>query len=161
MFDRFRVRGASVDILDLLNQGDANIASHHWAGDLRAAAEAFLSAYDSHSGYSVVAASPQAERVLGAAMMLRPELEATGDGDTVILDVNIASGTLLARAAKRLRDEGNSASLVGIALYSLMDPEFAGRIEHLDHLVVMQSEDAASGGRQSTQRRDRRIKLAG
>jgi hypothetical protein len=110
-----------MDILELLNKGAATAESLNDTVCLQKAAEQFLGAYAAFDGYDVVAASSVAERVLGAAMMLRPELSSAGRGRTVVFDVNIASGTLMARTAQRLRHAGNSDELVGIALHSLID----------------------------------------
>lgn len=126
-----------MDILDLLDAGVAQVALHGNSRCLRASAEAFLRVYDSHRGYSVVAASPQAERVLGAVMVLRPEFNATGSGRTVILDVNVASRTLIARAVRRLRDQGNTGPLLGVALHSLVDGRLDCDIDGLAGLVVV------------------------
>src|SRR4051812_33857935 len=120
MFDSLR-RGWRMDLVDLLNRGAETVASLDDVTCLQKAAEQFLGAYEMFNGYDVVAASAIAERVLGAAMMLNPGIGVGGQGRTVIFDVNVASGTQLARAARRLRDLGNSDQLVGIALHALVD----------------------------------------
>jgi hypothetical protein len=125
-----------MDMLELLNKGAQTVASLDDAACLQKAAEQFLGAYAIFEGSGVVAASSIAERVLGAAMMLRPELSRSDTGCTVIFDVNIASGTQLARAARVLRESGNADRLVGIALHSLVkwDPDAA--LGDLTQLVV-------------------------
>jgi hypothetical protein len=150
-----------MDILELIDRGTANVALHDQSRRLRASAEAFLTVYDSYPGYSVVAASPQAERVLGAVMMLRPEVNATGHGRALIFDVNVASGTLIARLARRLRDTGNTNSLVGVALHSLVGARLDLKIEGLTDLVIVDRLDLASRARQSPKCRNRRVQLAG
>jgi len=135
-----------MDMLELLNKGSQTAASLDDAVCLQKAAEEFLGAYAAFEGYGVVAASSIAERVLGAAMMLRPALSSAGRGRTVIFDVNIASGTLMARAARRLRHAGNSDELVGIALHSLIDDDRTGEaLGELTQLVVAHAPDKPSG----------------
>lgn len=150
-----------MDILDLIDSGVANVALHDQSNCLRRSAEAFLTVYDSYLGYSVVAASPQAERVLGAVMVLRPEVNASGQGRTLIFDINVASGTLMARAARRLRERGNTSALVGVALHSLVGPRLDWDIDGLTDLVVVDRLGLASRPGQAPECRDRRIKLAG
>lgn len=125
-----------MDILELVQRGEQSVGGHNYSDCLRGAAERFLGAYAPFEGFSVVAASPQAERVLGAAMMLRPDLCADGRGSTVVLDVNIASGTLLARAARRLRDQGNKHVLVGVALYSLTSDAHEWVVPEVSQIVI-------------------------
>jgi hypothetical protein len=134
-----------MDLLDLITKGSQTAAILDDADCLHKAAEQFLGAYAAFDGYDVIAASSIAERVLGAAMMLRPKLSSAGRGPTVIFDVNIASGTLMARAARRLRDAGNSEDLVGIALHSLIDGERCGdELGELAQLVVAHTPDEPS-----------------
>jgi hypothetical protein len=125
-----------MDLVDLLNRGAETVASLDDATCLQKAAEQFLGAYATFNPCGVVAASAIAERVLGAAMMLNPEVGVGGQGRTVIFDVNVASGTQLARAARRLRDLGNSDQLVGIALYALVDWRIGTAFGELTEIVV-------------------------
>lgn len=129
-----------MDLIELLSEAGETAASLDDADCLHKAAEEFLGAYAMFDGYDVIAASALAERVLGAAMMLHPGLSSVGRGRTVIFDVNIASGTQMARAAKRLRRAGNSEQLVGIALHSLACCSTASNpIEELSRLIVAHS----------------------
>lgn len=131
-----------MDALELIGRGAATAAELDDAVCLHKAAEEFLGAYAMFDGYDVVAASSIAERVLGAAMMIRPELSGAGKGRTVIFDVTVASGTQMARAAKRLRHAGNSDDLVGIALHTLACCEATGvRIDDLSQLVIAHPEE--------------------
>lgn len=149
-----------MDILNVLERGSANVALHDGFWSLRLSAGALLSAYDSYAGYSIVAASPQAERVLGAVMIMRPEVNASGLGPTVIFDVNVASGTLMARAVQRLRDRGNTSRLIGVALHSLLDEPLQWQIEGLADFVVVNPPDQASDGWKPAECRDRGVQLA-
>lgn len=89
-----------------------------------------------YDGFGLVAASPQAERVIGAAMMLAPTLHGDSTGPSVIFDVNFASGTLLARAAQRLRNNGNQSRLIGLVLNPLIETNEPFEISGLDHVVI-------------------------
>ncbi|NKR92255.1 hypothetical protein GS483_08975 [Rhodococcus hoagii] len=131
-----------MDILDVLNRGTRRVEELNETIRLRSAANAFLAAYGQFDGFGVVAASPQAERVLGAAMMLCPRLTGDGNGKTVILDVNIASGTLIAQAARRLRDHGNTHQLVGLVLNTLVDDRTTWDIPGLSDVVIVDHEFA-------------------
>lgn len=117
-----------MDILDLIREGDRQISANDDAEQLRRAAERFLGVYASYPGFGVVSASPHAERVLGAAMMLDPDLHAGPADSVIVLDLNVASGTLIARALGRLRDAGHRGIVVGVALNRLH--------EHADHLSI-------------------------
>jgi hypothetical protein len=150
-----------MDILEALNRASENAANLDDAVYLQKAAEEFLGAYAAFEGYEVVAASSVAERVLGAAMMLKPALSMAGRGRTVIFDVNIASGTLMARAARRLRQAGNSEDLVGIALHSLMC-EHGGvndALGELTKLVVTHAQESQTSGIQCSDSCDSRVGL--
>lgn len=148
-----------MDILDVLERGSQRVEELDDVDLLRDAAHNFLSAYIEYDGYGVVAASPQAERVLGAAMMLNPRLSGRDSGKTVILDVNIASGTLMARAARRLRDNGNNDQLVGVVLHSLVECCDGWQVPELCELVVVSSK-SASPPRERAERRGNCIALA-
>jgi hypothetical protein len=134
-----------MNMLELLNKGSQTAADLDDAVHLQKAAEEFLGAYAAFDGYDVVAASSIAERVIGAAMMLRPALSSAGSGRTVIFDVSIASGTLMARTARRLRQAGNSDQLVGIALHSLIAHDWASTtLGELDDLIIAHLPDEPS-----------------
>lgn len=128
-----------MDILELIDLGARNVAEHDESLQLRASAELFLDLYAPYSGCRVMAASPHAERVLGAAMIIDPNLQGGGVESTIILDVNIASGTLMARAVKRLRDAGNTNPIVGIVLNSLMGQLFEWQVPGMSQLIVSHS----------------------
>lgn len=151
-----------MDILELIHHGEQNVERHNYSDYLREAAEKFLVAYAPFEGFSVIAASPQAERVLGAAMMLRPGLCADGRGSTIVLDVNIASGTLLARAARRLRDRGNEHILVGVALFSLTPDIHEWEVPEVSQIVIVCGVDSQPSAQwECTDASDHRVMLAG
>jgi hypothetical protein len=119
-----------------MNRGSAVVRENDAADHLRRWAEALVRAASAHEGFGVVAASPQAERVLGAAMMLAPTMHGDSSGPSIVFDVNYASGTMLARAARLLRDRGNQSPLVGVVLNPLVDAADEIRVAELDHVHV-------------------------
>lgn len=125
-----------MDLVGIINRGSAVVLENNAANHLRRCAEALVSAVSAYEGFGVVAASPQAERVLGAAMMLAPTMHGYSDGPSIVFDVNYASGTLLARAARRLRDRGNEAQLIGVVLNPLIDANTDIHITELDCVHV-------------------------
>lgn len=150
-----------MDILDLINRGSQTVESLNRSECLRDAAESFLGIFSTFEGFGVVAASPQAERVLGAAMILRPDLHSGSGGRTVILDVNIASGTMLAQAARRLREAGNVDELIGVALHALTERETEWVLPDLSQLIVADRPAARhSRGWERPESRDHCIVLA-
>lgn len=127
---------SAVDLVSIVTRGSAVVRENDAADHLRRWAEALVRAASEYEGFGVVAASPQAERVLGAAMMLAPTMHGGSSGPSIIFDVNYASGTMLARAARRLRDDGNESSLVGIVLNPLVDAGAEIRVAELDHVRI-------------------------
>lgn len=125
-----------MDLVSIMQRGSAVVRENDAADHLRRWAEALVRAASEYEGFGVVAASPQAERVLGAAMMLAPTMHGDGSGPSIVFDLNYASGTMLARAARRLRDRGNESLLVGIVLNSLVDEGPEIRIAELDHVRI-------------------------
>lgn len=139
LFERPTDRKQRMDILELVDRGARTVSHLNRASQLRDVAEAFLKVIIKFDGYGIIAASPQAERVLGAAMILKPDLRGDGHGKTVILDLNIASGTLLARAARRLRESGNVEILVGVVICDLFQLEIDWIVPELSQVVVVGS----------------------
>lgn len=125
-----------MDLVTIMNRGSAVVRENDAADNLRRCAESLVRAASEYVGFGVVAASPQAERVLGAAMMLAPTLHGDDSGPAIIFDVNYASGTLLARAARRLRDRGNESQLVGIVLNPLIESGTEISVAELDHVRI-------------------------
>lgn len=125
-----------MDLVSIMNRGSAVVRENDAADHLRRCAEALVRAASEYEGFGVVAASPQAERVLGAAMMLVPTMHGGDRGPSIVFDVNYASGTMLARAARRLRDRGNESPLVGIVLNPLVDADTEISVPELDHVRI-------------------------
>ena len=125
-----------VDILELINSGEARVAENDEHYALRASAVTLLAALSSWRGYTVVSASPAGERIIGAAMMLDPTLCGGRSARTAIVDVNIASGTLVANAARRIRQSVETESVVALVLQSLIAQPSNWPIEGIDQVVI-------------------------
>lgn len=69
-------------------------------------------------------------------MMLKPSIQGCQDGPSIIFDINYVRGTLLARAARKLRDNGNESSLLGLVLNPLVERDSEIRIAELDVIHV-------------------------
>lgn len=136
-----------MDLVDLMRTGDSNVRAHNGSGELRASARLFLSCVEGWGDFTVEAASPAAERVLGAAMMLDSTIRGGRSTRTVILDVNIASGTLVANAARRVRDTVDTEWLIAVVINSLTDVDMRWGIEGVDSLFVCKvSSDISESG---------------
>lgn len=125
-----------MDLAELLLHGDRNVRAHDASSELEASAKSFLDCVAGWDAFTVEAASPAAERVLGAAMMLSPTLRGGRSSRTVILDVNIASGTLVANAARRVRESTESEWLIAVVINSLTDVDMRWSIDGVDSLFV-------------------------
>lgn len=128
-----------MDLVELMRNGEKNVRVHDGSGALAASAKLFLDYVAGWDEFTVEAASPAAERVLGAAMMLDPSIRGGRSTRTVILDVNIASGTLVANAARRIRDTLRPEWLIAVIINSLTDTDLRWSIEGVDTLFVCTS----------------------
>jgi len=133
-------------LLAALDQGRANVRDLDDPAALRGHADALLMVRHSRfSGFGFYAASPNAERLIGAAMMLDPTVCADGSGHTLIVGVNIASGTQIARAATRLRESGNEGVLVGVVLNALIEDwqreQASWTVPEVDVLLVLDGDE--------------------
>jgi predicted phosphoribosyltransferase len=133
----------SGDLLSLLAAGERNVdvlADGHALGLL---AQAVLKHAQAEGADVLVAASPSAERIVGAALMLAPDrlrglrsAEAVSDDDVVLLiDVNLASGTAMATTARRVRKLG-ARHVVGAVMHFLSERAPSARDCGLDMLSV-------------------------
>jgi hypothetical protein len=140
-----------MDMLELIQRGNDHVVVNDDHQSLKAAAATLLDSFDEWSAFTVVAASPAGERLLGAAMMLYPTLRGGRSARTVIVDINVASGTLIANAARRLREETVVEQVVAIALHSLVAHDFRWSIEGVDSVLIPSAQ--APDSRQFGQRR--------
>jgi hypothetical protein len=154
-----------VGLLDAINSGNVNVRELDDPSRLRRHVDELMMVRREHfDGFSMCAATAPAERIVGAAMMLDPTVRADGVGDTVIVGVNIASGTQIARTATRLREAGNDGVLIGIVLNALI-PEWRRctgewSIPEVDALFVLDGPGSLSGFGELTQRCKRGVDLA-
>lgn len=139
-----------MDLVELMRRGDSNVHAHDSSTDLATSARLFIDCVAEWDDFTVEAASPAAERLLGAAMMLAPSLRGGRSARTVVLDVNIASGTLVANAARRVRETVKPEWLIAVVVNALTDTDLRWSIEGVDSLFVC----SESGVRQSDQRRE-------
>jgi len=125
-----------MDLVDLMRAGERNVRAHDSSHDLADSARSFLECVAGWDEFTVEAASPAAERVLGAAMILNPAIRGGRSTRTVVLDVNIASGTLVANAARRVRDTVQPEWLIAVVINTLTDTDMRWAIEGVDSLFV-------------------------
>jgi hypothetical protein len=153
---RTRAVARSMDMLEVLERGSRAVAEHDSYAALRKSAELVLDALSWFPGYGVIAASPAAERVLGAVMMLSPDVRVGSARDVVIFDVNVSSGTILARAADRLLRLGHNGTIVAVAIHALTE-QASDSIEGVDQLLIL---ERSGPSHQAAKSRDHRLPVA-
>jgi hypothetical protein len=109
---------ALIDIPTVFARADANYAELDSRAGLEHAAKALIAACGDLRGWQLMAASARAERVVGAAVMIDADASTAASSRVLVVDVNTASGTLLARASERARRAG-AVEVVGVALHAL------------------------------------------
>lgn len=125
-----------MDLVELMLAGDRNVRAHDSSHALAESARSFLDCVAGWDEFTVEPASPAAERVLGAAMMLNPAIRGGRSTRTVVLDVNIASGTLVANAARRVRETVQPEWLIAVVINTLTNADMRWSIEGVDSLFV-------------------------
>jgi|GEM_PF-2698575 len=140
-----------MDLAELMRAGDRNVRAHDSPYDLAESARSFLQCVAGWDEFTVEAASPAAERVLGAAMILNPTIRGGRSTRTVVLDVNIASGTLVANAARRVRETVQPEWLIAVVINTLTDVDLRWSIEGIDSLFVCRASSDAGKGYYSSQ----------
>jgi len=131
------------DLVDIVLKSEVNVEQLADPRLLRSAAEEIGAVATEQGATYLLAASPEAERLVGAALVCSPHLRAlsrrlaVGVGNEIVLvvDVNLASGTSLARAAKRARRSG-AAQVTGAVLHAFDGSVGAGECQ-LDGLAVI------------------------
>lgn len=129
-------------MLDLVNAGQANVDRLDDPDELKRAAELVFEFADKRSANMLIPASDAAERILGAILMMhgRGVGTAVDSRTAVVFDVNMASGTSIAKAARRARDRG-ADHVHAIVLHGLATAE--GFDNGLDELLFIDSRDLA------------------
>lgn len=134
---------AVTTLLDLLSTAERNLARLSDPLALRDAAERVAQVAEGFGASYLVAASGAAERIVGAALVMHSQSLCHFDTSTLgrggesvlVVDVNVASGTAMARAADAVRQTG-ALSVAGAALYGFGDT--VGAIEcGVDRLAVV------------------------
>lgn len=125
-----------MDLVELMLAGDRNVCAHNNSLSLADSARSFLDCVAGWDQFTVEPASPAAERVLGAVMMLDPAIHGGRSARTVVLDVNIASGTLVANAARRVRETIQPDWLIAVVINTLTNADMRWSIEGVDSLFV-------------------------
>jgi hypothetical protein len=107
---------------------------------LQRQAQRLIDAIDPHDLTGLVAASPQAERIVGAVDVLsagRVSMWSPGSTQTVVIcDVMLASGESIRRVARRVRRQGAEE----VRAVVISDPWHGGqgRIPEVDKLIVLE-----------------------
>ncbi|AZM90953.1 phosphoribosyltransferase [Streptomyces sp. W1SF4] len=100
------------DLLDAVDTAHGNIERLADPGALRDATEQVMAVARQHGTQAILAASPVAERLVGALLSSYSELvslssqTALASQNVLIVDVNLASGTTVAQAARHARSLG-------------------------------------------------------
>lgn len=139
-------------LLETVAAGMRNVGRLSDPSHLQEAAERIVDLALNRGSTYLLPASPAAQRLVTAALLLSPELraatvtpaaEADISGEAVlVVDVNLASGTTLAQAAQRARFSG-ATSVDGAVLHALMTvvgPHECG----LDRLEILEAEQRNS-----------------
>ncbi|MEU0790354.1 hypothetical protein ABZ342_09805 [Amycolatopsis sp. NPDC005961] len=136
------------DLLEMINLGNRNVDRLSEPGELRAAAEQVSEIAHNHGAATLLAASSAAERIIGAVLVGHADLahglhtSTQPHPDSVlIVDINVASGTALARAARRARQSG-AERVVAVVLYQLTMELPDPRTWDIDHLIVIDHEES-------------------
>jgi hypothetical protein len=139
------------DLLELLNAGERNISRLTDPTELRGAAARVLEFARSRGVTSLHAASPAAERVVGAALVSAPDgmdvllsTQQLTAPVALVVDVNLASGTAVAHAARRVRRAGVDHVLAAV-LHQLTPSTPGPQDCYVDELVVLDDHRGLTG----------------
>jgi hypothetical protein len=141
-----QMKGESGDLLSVLSLGEHNVDVLADGRALGSLARAVLKHAQDGGADVLVAASPSAERLVGAALMLAPDTlrglrsaESVSENDVVlVIDVNLASGTSMATTARQVRRQG-AQRVLGAVMHFLADNVPTARDCGLDLLSVFGS----------------------
>jgi len=127
------------DLLELLATGRRNVDALADPGAMQAAASQIGILAASRGINEVVAVSPVAEHVVAAALLMLSRQQAATDpsrpSTVLLVDVNLASGTLMAEASRRVRLAG-AEHVEGLVFHAL-DGAVGRRECGLDRLEVL------------------------
>jgi hypothetical protein len=120
--------GETGDLLSVLVAGEHNVDVLADGRALGSLAQAVLEQAEQGGADVLVAASPSAERLVGAALMLAPDTlrglrfaESVSTDDVVlVIDINLASGTAMATTARQVRRQG-AQHVLGAVMHFLAE----------------------------------------
>ncbi|MGW0944080.1 phosphoribosyltransferase [Streptomyces sp. NPDC002623] len=130
------------DLLAAVGTAQTNIDQLAQPAELRAAAERVVELAKSSGAFTVLAASPVAERLVGAVLQVSSALrsltaKSPTAGNVLIVDVNLASGTAVAQAARLARKAG--AEHIHAAVLHQLTPVTARAADcGVDELTVLE-----------------------
>lgn len=142
------------DLLAAVGMAQTNIDRLARPDELRAAVEQVTKVAHAFGAQTVLAASPVAERLVSAVILASDDLmglmDDRGTGSKVlIIDVNLASGTSVAKAARTARHAG-ADQIQAAVLHQVTDVAAVAADCGVDELVVLNKARADSwqaGGR--------------
>jgi NAD(P)-dependent dehydrogenase (short-subunit alcohol dehydrogenase family) len=140
------MKSESGDLLSVLVAGEHNVDVLTDGHALSSAAQAVLRHAQAGGADVLVAASPFAERIVGATLMLAPdtlrglrsEESVSADDVVLVIDVNLASGTNMATTARQVRRQG-AQRVLGAVMHFLSDNVPSARDCGLDLLSLFGS----------------------
>lgn len=132
------------NLLGLITAGERNVQELADPSALQRVATHISSLVEQRGIKQVVAASPAAEHIVGAALVMAAKMSRKPDAThlpdrtpaVLVIDVNLASGTVMAEMARRLR-MGGAAQVDGVVLHLLGDAVGAPECG-LDRLEILQ-----------------------
>lgn len=137
-------RGVLMGMIEAIRRAEHNVEHLAEPQQLRSAADQVAKFAVLHGATALLAASPSAERLLGAALVSSSELTGFSledpqplRGRVLLLDVNLASGTALARASRRARLAG-AGQVIAVVMHQLTDDPATASDCGVDALTVLE-----------------------
>lgn len=131
------------DLLAAVGIAQSNIDRLARPDELRAAAEEITKVARAGGAQALLAASPVAERLVGAVLSITNSLVnvgglPSGNKRVLIVDVNLASGTAVAQAARTARNAG-AQYVQAAVLHQLTSVTASAAACGVDDLIVLSS----------------------
>lgn len=129
------------DLLAAVGTAQTNIDRLTRPDELRAAVEQVTKVAHAFGAQTVLAASPVAERLVSAVLLASDDLMSRADdggagSKVLIIDVNLASGTSVAKAARTARHAG-AEQIRAAVLHQVTDVAAGAADCGVDELVVL------------------------
>lgn len=132
-----------MDMINAIHDAERNVDRLAEPQELRSAANQVVAFARARGATALLAASPSAERLLGATLVCADDLtgfptesELLTGAPVLLLDVNLASGTALAHACRRARAAG-AGQVIALVLHQLMSQSATAMDCDLDELTVL------------------------